>query len=201
MSIFDSMSPEQIAGLLSMDNGDLDLTLFGQSAKPSLWQLPSNQELMMDKKKKEIKKPEMGKAMRDVSGFANYGMTPPKLPVGQGMLPMPGVQNASQPSQARAPVRDPGIAPMPKPGLMNTPNSSGPGLMGMPSPAPNMMTVPGGPKGPGPGSAGSSNPGGPGLMSMPNRNPAPRIQPGRSEPNPIPDSMNQIMSLMKMLRG
>lgn len=80
MSIFDGLTPELIAGLLSISNGGLDLTLSGQTQQPNLWDLPSNEELMMQDEEEEIKKPKMPNAMRDISGFANYGMQAPALP-------------------------------------------------------------------------------------------------------------------------
>lgn len=128
MSIFDNMSPDQIAELLSMDNGGLDLTMAGQTRQnPSIWDMPNLPTIMDEKPPLVPPTPPSSFKPGDVSGFANYGMKPPQLPVGQGMLSMPGVQDASRPAQPGSPIVNPGLQSppsMPRPGLANMPNPS-----------------------------------------------------------------------------
>lgn len=77
MSIFDNMSPDQIARLLSMDNGGLDLTMAGQTRQnPSIWDMPNLPTIMGENSPPT---PPSSFKPGDVSGFANYGMTPPPL--------------------------------------------------------------------------------------------------------------------------
>lgn len=70
--------------------------------------------------------PNLSSGQRDVSGFANYGMTPPPLPP---MQSMPSIPDFSQPDQALAPQQPQGfqgIPPMPRPGLADAPGNSQP---------------------------------------------------------------------------
>ena len=77
MSIFDNMSPDQIAGIF-----DIGASPYGTSANPlERGYYPGiEQEQFPELGLQPPEMPSLSSGQSDVSGFANFGMTPPPLP-------------------------------------------------------------------------------------------------------------------------
>ena len=109
-SIFDGIDPEQLQQLLSMNQGNngMDLTMAGQTeSQPSIWDQP-NLPTIQGEEPEIPPTPPSSFTPGDVSGFANYGMTPPPLPDPMqqmgGLMGMMGNPNQNQQKPERRPV-------------------------------------------------------------------------------------------------
>ena len=91
-----------MSGYGLFDQGDeLDLTLAGQAeSQPSIWDMPSLSTIQGEEPQIPPTPPSMF-TPGDVSGFANYGMTPPPL------APMPGIMNIPNAPQPSGPMNFP----------------------------------------------------------------------------------------------